>query len=183
MSPSNPIANCKFVIAERSRALGMALRSILTHDLGAQNILEIETPDDLVAILPYYKSDFFILDIDFTNFEPTELITNIRHHQPKAKILILTANEDDRLAQEIIQQGVHGYCLKGLSLSLFVEIIRQVQQGQAWYDPRIVTPNSENSVGANSPKPKAKRSLFKPSLKELTHHSLRSVYPYPEVTR
>jgi DNA-binding NarL/FixJ family response regulator len=175
MKPSNPVSNCKFVIAERSSALGMALSSILTHDLGAQNILEIETPEDLEVILPYYKPDFFILDIDFSNLEPNELITNIQHHHPKAKILILTANEDNGLAQEIIQQGVQAYCLKGLSLTLFVEIIQQVQQGHNWYDPKIVSSGYEDSSKVKSHKPSTKKSLLKLHFQDLTHHVMKSV--------
>lgn len=92
--------------------------------------------------------------------------------------MILTANEDTGIAQEIIQQGAQAYCFKGLSLPLFVEIIHQIQQGKFWYDPKLTDASLEPINQANPKKPQISntgRSRFRLAFQELSQQVLNTV--------
>ena len=108
------------------------------------------------------NSFLVILDIETNNLlsQTTEEIRisglnfcqQLKILHPELRILLLTYLKDSLLLTRARKLGVNGYCPKGISISELVIIIRQIANGQFYWEnvPRVKTIQDSSEKTANS---------------------------------
>ncbi|MEB3341032.1 DUF3685 domain-containing protein [Okeania sp.] len=105
------------------------IESLISEENNFLVILDIETNN----LLPQNTEEMTISGIDFCQ--------QLKTSYPDLSILLLTSLQDTLLLRLAQKLGVNGYCLKGISISDLVIVIRQVADGQfSWQNiPEIET--------------------------------------------
>ena len=79
--------------------------------------------------------DVIVLDLHMPGPAPFALMAALRAGCPAARLLILTAYDDDVYVRAALAAGAAGYMLKDESSDELVRAIRAVAQGNSWFGP------------------------------------------------
>ena len=102
---------------------------------------ECTTAEDGVAAARREQPDLVILDLRIADVLAPDVCTRLRSAAPAARIVILTAFDDDALLQACLQRGAAGVLLKdALGLDL-VDALRRVLGGETVLDKRLHRPS------------------------------------------
>ncbi|MEW5721283.1 MAG: response regulator transcription factor [Chloroflexota bacterium] len=82
--------------------------------------------------------DVVLLDIQLTGPDGVAVAAQLRKSAPQAKIIILTAYDNDDYIQGALRAGAYAYLLKSSSGETVVEAIRQVHQGKRLLSPGLM---------------------------------------------
>ncbi len=78
-----------------------------------------------------------LLDIQMSGVNGIEIASRILHSVPTAKLIILSAYDNEEYVLGAFRAGVHAYLLKNSSDETVVETIREVQQGKHILSPSL----------------------------------------------
>ncbi len=84
------------------------------------------------------QPDVVLLDIRMPGQSGIDVIGQLRWQNPRAKVLILTAYEDEEVLLRALQAGAHGYLLKNASHETMAEAIRDAHRGLRVLSPSLV---------------------------------------------
>jgi DNA-binding NarL/FixJ family response regulator len=82
--------------------------------------------------------EVIVLDIRLPGPDGIEIAYQLRHQAPEAKIIILTAFENDEYVLGALRAGAHAYLLKSSSDETVVETIQLVHQGKRLLSPALM---------------------------------------------
>lgn len=83
------------------------------------------------------QPDVLLLDLQMPGATAVETVTYVREHCRTARIVILTAYDDDVYVRRMLAEGVMGYVLKDEVADAIVTAIRTVVQGGIWLSHRV----------------------------------------------
>ena len=129
----------RVLLVENSNALRTVFRILLSTDHQVEILGEAESEEEALGLIPRLKPNLVLIDLELNDGSGVELVRQIRKLYPKLKILVLSANEDEVITQEIIASGVNAYCVKGLPIIQLIDIIHHVQDGDIWIDPTVLS--------------------------------------------
>jgi len=92
-----------------------------------------------------------LMDIGLPIIDGIEATGQIKKGVSGARIIMLTAHDNDREIFAALGAGADGYCLKGTATAQLVLAIKTVADGAAWLDPGIATKVLQASVLAGLP--------------------------------
>ena len=152
MKPTQPPA-VTLLIVDDSELVRTGLHSLLGPERAIQIVGEAANVAAAVAAATQLKPNIILMDIrlpDGTGFDACQKILSLL---PETRVLFLTSVVDDRLVDQAIRSGGHGYLLKEIDGRGLVQAILDVAAGKSILDP-AVTARLMNMVrtGANQPK-------------------------------
>jgi DNA-binding NarL/FixJ family response regulator len=84
-----------------------------------------------------YRPDVTLMDLEMPTMTGVQAIHAIRHHQPDARIVVLTMYHGDEDIHRAIAAGAVGYLLKDTLPDDLIRVIRDVHSGQRVIPPEI----------------------------------------------
>jgi len=90
-----------------------------------------------VATSRELKPDVILLDIHLPDGTGLDACRQILRHSPDSRILVLTSEADERLVDQAIRAGAHGYLLKEINAQALIQAIRDVAEGKSILDPTV----------------------------------------------
>jgi two-component system, NarL family, response regulator DevR len=136
MKPSNTPA-IKLLIVDDSELVRTGLRALLSDERSLQIVGEASNVATAVRTAVQLRPDVVLMDIrlpDGTGFDACRQILN---QLPDTRVLFLTSVADDRLVDEAIRSGGHGYLLKEIDGRGLVQAIHDVAAGKSILDPAV----------------------------------------------
>ena len=136
MKPSHPPV-VKLLIVDDSELVRTGLRTLLGTERGIQIVGEAANVATAVSTAAHLHPDVALLDIrlpDGTGFDACRQILN---QLPATRVLFLTSVVDDKLVDEAIRSGGHGYLLKEINGHGLVQAIFDVAAGKSILDPAV----------------------------------------------
>jgi DNA-binding NarL/FixJ family response regulator len=85
------------------------------------------------------KPDLIIVDIGMPQLNGLDATRQIKRLLPRAKVIIVTMNEDSNLVAEAFGAGASGYLLKYCASKELLHAIQEVLQGGSYLSPRITS--------------------------------------------
>lgn len=134
MSTAEPI---RVMLIDDSEVVRLGLRTLLTAEPDLRVIAEAASVADGVRTAATAQPDVVLLDIrlpDGTGFDACRAILERR---PDTRVLMLTSVADDKLVEDAIRAGAHGYLLKDINARGLVQAIRDAAAGKSTLDPAI----------------------------------------------
>ena len=92
------------------------------------------------------KPDVVIMDISMPKLSGAQATERLQSSCPEAKILVVTAHDDDVHLQQMLAFGAKGYVLKATASQELTRAIRAVAQGNTYIDQSIAIPTEEEQV-------------------------------------
>ena len=136
------------VIADDHQIVRSALRVLLE----AEDDLEVvdEAGDVPTALSKVHASRprVLVLDLNMPGGPSIQAIPRIRQASPKTGIVVLTMQNDPKLAREALVAGAHGYVLKEATDDELVQAVRLAAEGRGFVSPEL-----GERLAAEPPKP------------------------------
>ncbi len=115
-------------------------------------IAEGESGEEAIRLVEELEPDVTVMDISMPGIGGLEAIDRILVKSPNAKILVLSAHEDEMHASRVLKAGALGYLTKRSAADELIKAIRQVGGGKTYLEPSIAQQLAiQQFSGADSP--------------------------------
>lgn len=128
----------RVLIVDDHPVVRQGLQSLLSNYPDIQVAGEADTGLGALEEAALLQPDVVLLDIRLPGASGMDVTRQLRQQNPQAKIIILTAYEDDEYLIGALQAGAHGYLLKSTSHEILTEAIRNAHAGRRVLSPSLV---------------------------------------------
>lgn len=128
----------RVLIVDDHPVVRQGLQSLLSSFPGILVIGEADGSQGGLEQAALLQPDVVLLDIRMPGMSGIEVTRQLRRQNPTAKILILTAYEDDEYLVQALHAGAHGYLLKSASHETLAEAIRDAHGGRRVLSPSLM---------------------------------------------
>ncbi|HXV22552.1 MAG TPA: response regulator transcription factor [Desulfuromonadales bacterium] len=90
------------------------------------------------------KPEVVLLDIAMPRLSGLETVRLIREAVPESHIIVLSMYDKEAYAHQVLQDGAHGYVLKGASSSKLLEAIRAASDGRFYFGNKATAAAAKN---------------------------------------
>jgi DNA-binding NarL/FixJ family response regulator len=111
----------------------------------------------LILLAPQLNPDVVLIDVSMPLLNGLDAGEQLKKLLPRAKLIVLTMNEDAEMAAEVMRSWASGYLLKKSAGSELVRAIREVLKGGSYVTPQIARQQHEQFV--RDPRPGAPKAL------------------------
>jgi DNA-binding NarL/FixJ family response regulator len=108
---------------------------------------EAANGDETIRQARRLRPDVVLLDVAMPGPGAVPVMEALRQAGPAAKVLVLSAFDDDEYVFGMLAAGAAGYALKDERLSTLVEAVRAVARGETWLSPRVAAKVTRRAVG------------------------------------
>jgi DNA-binding NarL/FixJ family response regulator len=129
--------NIKVLIAEDHDVVREGLKILIGSDPGLQITGEARNGRAAVRLAKTLRPDVVLMDLSMPCGSGLEASRRIARDVPRARVLILSAHQDDDTVQRVVASGVAGYLTKHSAADELLTAIREVGRGNAYYSPKI----------------------------------------------
>lgn len=117
-----------------------------------QVVGEAKSGEDAIAFVRQAEVDVILMDVRMPGMGGLEATRKLISRFPQAKVIAVSALDDDLFPSRLIQAGAKGYVTKGADLEEMVRAIRAVVAGETYISSSMATKLALRSVsGGSSP--------------------------------
>lgn len=127
----------RILIADDHSVVRAGLHFLISTEPGIEIIGEAHDGEEAVQKTLQLHPDMVLLDLQMPIKGGVEAIAEIIHHQPDARILVLTSFAEDDYVFAAIKAGAAGYLLKDSTPQDLLQAIRDVHAGESSLHPKI----------------------------------------------
>lgn len=157
----------RLIIIEDHKLLRVGLKSLFEKYGDITVIAEAENGKDGVEKVKAHNPDVVIVDIGLDDISGIEVARRIANDNPNVKIIMLTSHTKESDVLESLKIGANAYVLKDVKDDTLVMIVRTVNEGAMWLDPKVVNIIRANPSGI-IPQKTTNRANFKAQHANLT---------------
>ena len=153
------MAEYRVVLADEHNLFLEGLEHILNSNESPSYkiIAKVNTGKDLISIVQNSEIDAVIFDIDFVDYEPEDLISQIRTVNEKVKLLVLTSYVEMKLVKSCFRLGIDGYLLKSSGTESLFDSLNKIFSGEIYVGENIQL--SPDLNGKNKPIKNSKKKM------------------------
>lgn len=127
----------RVVLVDDHPVLRQGTAQLLDAETGLSVVGEAGDGQEALDLVESLSPDVIVMDIRMPRMSGIEATRHLRQHSPGARVLILTAHDDDEYVFSLLQAGASGYLLKSAPVDHLIQAIREVNEGQMPLDPAI----------------------------------------------
>jgi DNA-binding NarL/FixJ family response regulator len=125
------------LLVDDHRVVREGTRRLLEEVEDIKVVGEAEDGEGAVRLAAELRPDVIVMDIRLPGMSGLDATRRIRATWPDARVLALTAHDDDRYVFPLLEAGASGYLLKTASSDELVNAVRAVHAGQSVLHPAI----------------------------------------------
>lgn len=118
---------------------------------------EAATGEEGIKIIKEIRPDVVLVDLGLPEMNGIELTQQIKAFNENIKVVILTSHNRTEEVLAALGSGANAYCLKDIDAETLVNVIKDVSNGAAWFDPLIA-----EVILKTYPKPEGRKSFNPP---------------------
>ena len=128
----------RVLVVDDHMIVRVGLRTVISEEDDMEVVAEAGDGPGALAAYVEHRPDVTLLDLRMPDVSGAELITQIRRHDPGAKVIVLTSYDADEDIFRAVQAGARGYLLKGtLPDGILEAAIRTVHAGGRHMGPDV----------------------------------------------
>ncbi len=128
----------KVLLAEDHTIVREGLRLLLALEKDIEILCEAENGRMAVALAEKHQPDVVLIDIAMPLLNGLEAARQILQINQAARILILSAHDDDGYLEHAVKLGVAGFVIKQTSATNLANAVRVVANGKSYFSPTIM---------------------------------------------
>jgi DNA-binding NarL/FixJ family response regulator len=134
MKTTQPIT---VLFADDHAIVRQGLCALLLADGGFRIVAEARDGREAVSLALALRPDVIVMDIAMPVLNGLEATRQILATNPAARVVVLSAHDDDEYIQRMLTAGVVGFLEKQSSAEVLTKAIRTVAKGHTFYSPSI----------------------------------------------
>lgn len=129
----------RVLLADDHDLVRTGMRRLLDDVAGIAVVAEATTGEEAVNLCREHGPQVVLMDINMPGMGGLEATKKILHYNDAIKIIVVTMNEDEVLAQTLLKAGAAGYLTKGCLINEIVHAIKEVIANRRYITPQIAT--------------------------------------------
>lgn len=155
------------MLVEDHKLMRVGMKTLFDETEDFTVIAEAQTGKEAIEKAKIHKPDVILMDIGLPDISGLSATKKILEDDPDAKIIILTSHNTEEEVNAALTLGVYAYVIKDINTDLLMMIIKSVNEGAIWLDPKIVQTLRQKS-GTLIPKKQTTRAAFRSQHANLT---------------
>lgn len=127
----------RILIVDDHPVVREGLHGMLSHKPGLLVVGDAADGIEAIQKTKQFNPDIVLLDLVMPHKNGLDVIKEIKKHQPKTRILVLTSFSDEAQIIAALNCGAEGYLLKESTPKMLLEAITAIADGQSWLHPTI----------------------------------------------
>jgi two-component system invasion response regulator UvrY len=119
----------KVLIADDHPLIRQGLKRILDTEPEMRGADEAQNTQEVLDLASKNQYDVLLLDIDMPGRSGLDALKELRAHQPKLPVLVLSIHSEEQYASRVLKAGAAGYLMKETAPEELVKAIRQTRAG------------------------------------------------------
>ena len=129
----------RIVVADDHPVVRDGLTAMLNTQPDLEVVGEAGTGRDAVEQVTALEPDVVLLDLEMPELDGVEALQQMRHSNPRVRVIVFTAFDTDERILGAVQAGAQGYLLKGVPREELFNAIRVVHQGGSLLQPVVAS--------------------------------------------
>jgi two-component system NarL family response regulator len=125
----------RLIIADDHALFRQGLKSLLQLQADTQVVAEIESADDVEAVVSDTDSDVLLLDLQMDRW----MMEDIARLSRLTNVIVLTASESAENGVRALRLGAKGVVQKRFAIETLMMAVRSVAEGMVWMPPTVQT--------------------------------------------
>ena len=157
----------KILLVEDQKLMRIGIKSLFCDYPEMEIIAEAENGKEAIEKSKLNKPDIVLMDIGLPDINGIEATKQILENNNNIKVIVLTSHISEDEVNSSLQAGASAYVIKDIPTEFLMNIIRMINAGAMWLDPKIVPYIRDKNCGI-IPARQLSRSVFKERHSNLT---------------
>jgi DNA-binding NarL/FixJ family response regulator len=136
--PDAVIAPIRLVLVDDHPVVVRGLQALFAAEPDFEVVAACLTSAEGLAAVRKHSPDIVLLDIRMPDLDGFGVLRALNRDRISPRVVLLTAEIDERATLEALRLGVHGVVLKDMAPALLLECLRKVHAGEHWVEQRSV---------------------------------------------
>ncbi len=128
----------RVALIEDHKLMRVGLKSLFEKFDDIVVITEAESGKEGVEKVKAHNPDVVIVDIGLGDISGIEVVKRVITYNSAIKVMILTSHLSSESVIESFKAGVYAYVLKDINSDMLAMVLRSVNDGAIWIDPKAV---------------------------------------------
>lgn len=155
------------LLVEDQKLMRIGLKSLLEEHNSIDTIYEASSAKEAIEKYKQLKPDVILMDIGLPDSNGIETAKKLIEYNQDCKIIMLTSHLSEEEVFSSLHAGARAYVMKDVNTDVLEMIIKTVNEGAMWLDPKIVPILREKNSGV-IPARKMSRATFRAQHANLT---------------
>lgn len=157
----------KLMLVEDHKLIRVGIKTLFEEADGYEVIAEAENGRDAISKALLYKPDIILLDLGLPDINGIKVINELNENECMSKIIVLSSHNVENEIVKVLSMGVYAYVIKDINTEMLLNIVKSVNDGAMWLDPKVVPLLREKSDKI-IPQKQTSRAMFRNSHANLT---------------
>ncbi len=135
------------LLVEDQKLMRIGLKSLLEEHKSIDTIYEATTAKEAIEKYKLLKPDVVLMDIGLPDTNGIEATKKLIEYSQDCKVIILTSHLSEEEIFSSLHAGARAYVMKDVNTDVLEMIIKTVNDGAMWLDPKIVPILREKNSG------------------------------------
>lgn len=127
----------RILLVDDHQILREGLRVLLEGETGLAVVAEAGSGQEAIRLAAHCRPDLVVIDLGLPDMSGLEAIRQIRQHDPRMRIVVLSMHTQREFVLQAIELGCDGYVPKSTAHVSLLEAIRTVIAGERFLHPKV----------------------------------------------
>lgn len=126
------------LLVEDHKLIRVGIKTLFEEAKGFCVIGEAENGKTAISLSEKLNPDIILLDIGLPDISGIKVIEEITQKGINSKIIVLSSSMNEEDISKCLSLGAFAYVVKDINTDMLLQIVKTVNDGAMWLDPKIV---------------------------------------------